>query len=100
MDESAVRDAAETHARATAERDYATAGSYLSEEAKAMAGEVMKEMPRPVSSAEVVAVEPAGAAVTCRIRYAGESGATIVDSRWEDVGGRPTIVSLEVVETR
>ena len=98
MDETTVREAAETHARATVERDYETAGSYLSDEAKTSAGDVMKQMPRPLTSSEVVAVESVGDSMTCRIRYAGDDGATIVDSRWNEVDGRPTIVGLDVVE--
>ncbi len=98
MDEQTVREAAETHARATVERDYGTAGSFLSEEAKAQAGEVMQAMPRPLTDSEVVSVESSGEGTTCRIRYSGESGATTVDSHWEDADGSPTIVRLEVVE--
>ena len=98
MDESMVREAAEIHARATVERDYATAGSYLSDEMKAQAGEVMREMPRPLTASEVVSVEESGDAFTARIRYSGDEGATTVDSRWQDVGGSLTIVGLDVVE--
>ena len=98
MDEQAVREAAETHAQATVERDYAIAGSYLTAEMMASAGQVMEAMPRPLASAEVLSVEPAGEAMSCRIRYVGEDGATTVDSRWEDVDGEPKIVALEVVE--
>ena len=98
MDESTVREAAETHARATVERDYGTAGSYLSPEMQAQAGEVMREMPRPLTASEVLSVEGEGDAFTARIRYSGDEGATTVDSRWEDVGGRPMIVGLSVVE--
>jgi hypothetical protein len=99
MDETTIRDAAETHARATVERDYGTAGSYLSPEMQATAGEVMKAMPRPLTGSEVLSVEGDGGAYTARIRYSGEDGAaTTVDSRWEDVDGRPTIVALDVVE--
>ena len=98
MDETTVREAAETHARATVERDYETAGSYLSEEMKAAVGEVMRAMPRPLTGAEVLSVEPSDGTYTARIRYSGDEGATTVDSGWEDVDGRPTIVSLAVVE--
>ncbi len=98
MDEATVREAAETHAQATVERDYATAGGYLSDDLMAQAGEVMKEMPRPLTSSEVVSVEGDGGAYTARILYSGDEGATTVDSRWEDVGGEPRIVGLEVVE--
>jgi hypothetical protein len=98
MDESTVREAAETHARATVERDYETAGSYLSDEMKAQAGEVMREMPRPLTGSEVLSVDGEGDAFTARIRYSGDEAATTVDSRWENVGGSPTIVALNVVE--
>jgi hypothetical protein len=97
MDEATVREAAETHARATVERDYETAGSYLSEEMKTAAGEVMRAMPRPLTGSEVLSVEESGGSYTARIRYSGDEGATTVDSRWEDVDGRPTIVGLDVV---
>ena len=98
MDESTVREAAEIHARATVERDYATAGSYLSKEMQAQAGEVMREMPRPLTGSEVLSVEGEGGAFTARIRYSGDEASTTVDSRWENVGGSPTIVGLDVVE--
>lgn len=98
MDESTVREAAEIHARATVERDYETAGSYLSEEAKAAAGNVMREMPRPLTASEVLSVEESGGAYTARIRYSGDEGATTVDSRWEEAAGSLTIVGLEVVD--
>ncbi|MBA2614492.1 MAG: hypothetical protein H0U90_01725 [Actinobacteria bacterium] len=98
MDESTVREAAEIHARATVERDYDTAGSYLSEETKVSAGEVMRQMPRPLTASEVVSVEESGGAFTARIRYSGDEGATTVDSRWEEAAGSPTIVGLEVTE--
>jgi uracil-DNA glycosylase len=101
MDERTIREAAETHARATVERDYGTAGSYLSPEMQAAAGEVMQAMPRPLTGSEVLSVEGGDGAYTARIRYAGEEeAATTVDSRWEDLDGKPTIVGLEVVEQR
>jgi hypothetical protein len=98
MDEQTVREAAEIHARATVERDYGTAGSYLGDGMMSRAGEVMKEMPRPLTGSEVTSVEASGEGYTCRIRYTGEDGATDVDSQWADVDGSPTIVGLEVVE--
>ena len=98
MDEASVREAAETHARATVERDYATAGSYLSPEIQAAAGDVMGEMPRPLTSSEVESAEREGDTIVCRIRYSGEGASTTVASRWEDVEGKPTIVGLDVVD--
>ncbi len=98
MDESTVRESAETHAQATVERDYDVAGSYLTDEVKATVGEVMRAMPRSLASAEILDVEASEGAATCRIRYAGEEGTTTVASRWQEVGGRPMIVALDVVE--
>jgi hypothetical protein len=98
MDEQTVREAAETHAQATVERDYGTAGSFLGKDMMGQAGEVMQAMPKPLTASEVVSVEEAGGSFTARIRYSGDEGATTVDSRWEDVDGSPTIVGLEVVE--
>jgi hypothetical protein len=98
MDEQTVREAAETHARATVERDYGTAGSYLSDDAKAVAGEVMQAMPRPLVGCEVESVEATADGFTANIRYTGDDGATTVASHWEDVDGNPTIVGLDVVD--
>lgn len=98
MDEQSVREAAETHARATVERDYGTAGSYLGEGMMDAAGEVMKELPSPLTGSEVTSVEASNGGYTCRIRYTGEDGATDVDSQWAEVHGSPKIVGLEVVE--
>ena len=98
MDEATVREAAETHARATVERDYGTAGSYLSADMQAAAGAVMKEMPRPLTGSEVLEVEETDEGATARIRYSGDVGSTTVLSTWADVGGKPTIVGLDVVE--
>ncbi len=98
MDQTTVRESAETHARATVERDYSVAASYLTDEVKANVGEIMKAMPRSLASADVLDVDVSEDAATCRIRYAGDGGATTVESRWQEVDGRPMIVSLEVVE--
>ena len=99
MDESIVREAAEAHGQAVVEREYARAAEYLSEDVQSAAGQVMKELPRPVTSADVVRVESHGDEIVAAIRYGGEAGAAVVESRWADRGGRPVIVALEVVET-
>jgi hypothetical protein len=98
MDEATVREAAETHARATVERDYGTAGSYLTKEMMASAGEVMKQMPGRLTGAEVLTAEPAGEGFSARIRYTSDEGSVTIESRWQEVDGQPKIVGLDVVE--
>lgn len=98
MDEATVREAAETHARATVERDFGTAGSYLGEDMMASAGEVMKQMPGRLTGAEVLTAEEGDEGFSCQIRYTGEEGSATVESRWAEVDGEPKIVGLDVVE--
>ena len=98
MDESTVRAAAEIHGRATVERDYDTAGAYLTDDVKANVGEVMRQMPRSLTAADVVSVERKGDGYSCRIRYSGDEGAMTVESRWADLEGEAKIVGLAVVE--
>ena len=98
MDETAVREYAEAHAQAMEEGDLRRAASDLSEEVKQQVGDVMAAIPNPVTKAELVSVEGTGDEAVARIRFAGEGRVTTVDSRWADVGGRPRIVGLAVVE--
>ena len=100
MDESAVRAHAEAHGRAVVEREYERAMEDLSDEVKATATEVMRELPRPVTSASVERVALAGDEVLAYILYEGDDAATTVESRWADVDGRPRIVQLSVVDKR
>jgi hypothetical protein len=62
----------------------------------AQAGDVMKQLPRELDSAELESVETADDAATVRTRYSGEGRSVVVESRWEDRGGRPKIVSMNV----
>jgi len=96
MDETTVRDSANVHAQAIVAGDLGRAGSYLSPEAMESAGTVMKQMPRPVTGAEVVSVEPDGDAMVCTIRYSGDESEATVASRWQEKDGEPKIVGLDL----
>jgi hypothetical protein len=98
MDENLVRKHAEAHGRAVMEREYERAADDLTDEAKANAGEVMRRLPQPITSADVLEVQSGSDEVLARIRYAGVDSAAVVESRWADRGGRPRIVELTVVE--
>jgi hypothetical protein len=97
MDESTVRDQAEAHAKATVAGDFRTAGSVLTKEAIAQAGDVMKAMPDPLESSEVTSVQTEGAEIVAQIRYSGGGNETVVESRWTDRDGAPKIISLKVL---
>ena len=102
MDEQAVRAEAQAHADATVAGDFKTAGSSLTEEAMAQAGDVMKQMPRNLSSGEVGEITQEGDAFTVLIAYSGTDkegtpGSATVESRWEDRDGAPKLASMRVV---
>jgi hypothetical protein len=97
VDEATVRRHAETHGEAVVEGDLRRAGSDLDADALVQAGEVMKQLPRTMRSADVESVEGEGDACIVRTRYRGDEGEGVVESRWEERGERPKIVSMRVV---
>lgn len=97
MDETMVRDGAETHARATVAGDLKVAGSYLSREAMAQAGEVMKAMPGRLDGSEIGSVAGSGDGYVVEIRYRGDAGEVTVESTWSDIDGSPKITNLKVL---
>jgi hypothetical protein len=96
MDATTVRDSANAHAQAIVAGDLGRAGSDLSPEAMESAGTVMKQMPRPVTGAEIVSVEADGDAMVCKIRYSGDESEATVASRWQEKNGEPKIVRLDL----
>ncbi len=99
MDETTVRESANAHAQAIVAGDLGRAGSDLSPEAMESAGTVMKQMPRPVTAAEVVSVESDGDAMVCRILYSGDESEATVASRWQERNGEPKIVLLTLEDS-
>ena len=97
MDQAAVRAAATEHAEATVAKDFKTAGSTLTPDAMAQAGDVMKAMPGGLNGCEIGAVEADGDNTAVTIVYRGSEGETSVRSTWADVDGRPMITDLQVV---
>jgi hypothetical protein len=97
MDEAAVRAAAEGHANATVAKDFKTAGSTLTPDAMAQAGDVMKAMPGELTGCEITGVETTGDETVVTIAYRSDAGETAVRSTWADVEGRPMVTNLAVV---
>ncbi len=91
-----IRQHAEAHGQATVAGDLKRAGSYLTPEAMAQAPGVMRSMPSPLTSCEVTAVQSSGDESVATIRYVGEGGELVVESRWAERDGQPKIVDLGV----
>ena len=97
MDEGAVREHANQHANAVMSGDMGAAARDLTDEGKAAAPAVMKDMPRPVTGVEITKLEREGERYVAHIAYRGEDVQHNVASHWEDRDGRPMIVDLRVV---
>ena len=97
MDEAQVREHAEGHGQAVVAGDLRRAGADLTKEVMEQAGEVMKSIPSPATSAEVREVRQDGDEYVAVIHYAGDDDAVNVESRWADRDGRPKITNLTVV---
>jgi hypothetical protein len=96
MDLESVQAAAEQHAQATVSKDFDTAGSVLTDTAKAKAGDVMAAMPKPLTGFQIDAVDAQGQEYVAAIRYVGEDAQAVVLSRWAEIDGRPMITDLQV----
>ncbi len=97
MDQAAVRQHAQSHGQAVVDNDLNKAGGDLTGDVLTYVADIMKQLPRPVTAAEVVDVAEDGDAYTAQIRYSGEDKTVDVRSRWQDVEGRPRIVELKVM---
>jgi hypothetical protein len=95
MDEQKVRDHAETHAESVRKGDMDAVAADLVEELRPMLPEVGKLLPRPVTKAEVLAIDFAADEATARIRYAGDTQELTIRSQWREIDGRPMIVAVE-----
>ena len=96
MDENTVRDHAQAHADAVVAGDLRKASGDLTDNAKEQAPAVMKQLPRPTTSATIEAVTADGDEFVASIRYLGESDSHEVRSRWTEEAGRPMIKSFEL----
>jgi hypothetical protein len=98
MDETKTREHIQRHAEAVERGDFETVVGDLSEELKPQAPQIAQLLPQPVTAATVRSVELSDDEAVARIHYAGDTSELTIQSRWRDVGGRPTIVHAEPVD--
>ena len=92
MDEQAVREHAQTLCDALVAGDIDRATSDFSNELRRNLGEVLSLLPLPSIEATVDSVEHGGAGYNVVLRLVGESEEVLVQTRWKDRDGRPTVV--------
>jgi hypothetical protein len=92
MDEQTVREHAEALGAALVAGDVGLATEDFSEELRRNLGEVLALLPLPSTEATVESVEHGGAGYNVVIRLVGESEEVMIQTRWKDRDGRPTVV--------
>ena len=92
MDEETVREHAQAFSDALVAGDVGRAIEDFSQEVQHNLGEVLALFPLPATEAAVDSVEHTGAGYNVAIRLTGEAEEVVVETRWKDRDGRPTII--------
>lgn len=92
MDEQAVRAEAAIVGAAIVAGDMGPVIGHLSNELRQNIGEVIALLPLPATAATIDAVEMGGSAWTVALRLTGEAEEVVVQTRWKERDGRPTII--------
>lgn len=92
VSEGAVQEQAQAFCEALLAGDVDRAIEELSPELRRNVGEVLALLPLPASEAAVESIEHRGAGYNVVLRLAGETDEDLVQTRWKERDGRPTIV--------
>jgi hypothetical protein len=92
MDEQAVRDRAQSLCDALVAGDIGLATEDFSKELRQNLGEVLSLLPLPSTGASIESVEHAGPGYNVTLRLVGETDEVLVQTRWKERDGRPTVV--------
>ena len=92
MDADTVRERATALCEALVAGDVGRATESFSSELRRNLGEVLALLPLPATDGIVESVEHGGTAYVVTLRLTGETDEVVVQTRWKDRDGRPTIV--------
>ncbi len=92
VDEQSVRDQAQSFCDALASGNIDQAIGDLSPELRRNTGEVLALLPLPANEVTIESIERSGAGYNVVIRLTGEIDEDLVQTRWKDRDGRPTVV--------
>jgi len=92
MDDDVIREHAQALCDALVAGDIDVATEHFSQELRRNLGEVLALLPLPSSEATVQSVARGGSGFEVVLRLAGEAEEVLVQTRWKDRDGRPTMV--------
>lgn len=92
MDDDAVRERAQAMGDALVAGDIDRATTDFSPELRKRLGEVLGLLPLPSTEATVESIERGGSSHVVVLRLVGENEEVLVQTRWKDRDGRPTMI--------
>ncbi|HEY2771835.1 MAG TPA: hypothetical protein VGI87_14765 [Solirubrobacteraceae bacterium] len=95
MDENTTRSCIQAHADAVVRGDMDHVVSDFKEELRPQVPEIGKQLPQPVTSAEVLGVEMGDDSSYATIKYTGPDKELTIRTQWQDVSGQPQIAGAE-----
>lgn len=95
MNETQAREHIDKHAKAVVDGDMDALAADFSEELRPQLPQLAKNLPQPVTAADVLNVDAEPDEAVALIRYSGGGGELTIRSRWREEGGRPVIVQAE-----
>ncbi len=99
MDEQAVREHAQALCDGLVAGDIDRATTDFSNELRRNLGEVLALLPLPSTEATVDSVEHGGSGYNVVIRLVGETDEVLIQTRWKDREGQPTVVEASHLST-
>lgn len=100
MDVDTVGQHADAFCKALLAGDVGRASEEFSEQLKSNIGEVVSQLPLPLTRAAVESVEVAGSGYLAVLHLTGETDDIRMETRWKDRDGRPTMVEASHVIER
>ena len=100
MDVQTVRQHADAYCEALLAGDIGRASEAFSQQLKKNIGEVVSQLPLPLTEAAVESVDVAGSGYVAVLHLTGETDDIRIETRWKDRDGRPTLVEASHVIER
>lgn len=95
MDEVTTREHIQKHADAVVRGDMDTVAADCTDELRPHLPALVKMLPQPVTSAEVLSLEVGDPTAVAVIRYSGEDNAVTIREDWQDLGGdHPVMINV------
>ncbi len=94
MDDQTVREHAQAFCDALLEGDIDRAIGHLSSELHRNLGEVIALLPLPANEVSIDSLEAGGPGYNVVVKLVGENETVLIQTRWKDRDGTPTIVEL------